>query len=66
MTVFQRWFIGALDALKADPEVALSPTTPLRLVPMSAVTPYTAGVPFLRPVDPSEPLRLPLSKEMSM
>ena len=64
--VLQRWFTDALDVLKAVPELPLSPTTPLRLMPMSAVTPYTAGVPFLRPLDPSEPLQLPLSKEMSM
>ena len=62
----QRWFTDALDALKAVPETPLSPTTLLKLTPMSAVTPYTAGVPFLRPLDPSEPLQLPLSKEMSM
>lgn len=61
-----RWFTEALDVLKVVPEAPLSPTTPLRLVPMSAVTPYTAGVSFLRPFDPSEPLQLPLSREMSI
>ncbi|KAF9650351.1 hypothetical protein BDM02DRAFT_3223223 [Thelephora ganbajun] len=61
-----RWFTEALDVLKAVPEIPLSPTTPLRLIPMSAVTPYTAGDSFLRPFDPSEPLQLPLSKEMSL
>lgn len=35
-------------------------------IPMSAVTPYTAGLPFLAPVVPNEHLQLPLSKEMSM
>jgi len=33
---------------------------------MSAVTPYTAGLPFLAPVAPNEHLQLPLSKEMTM
>jgi exocyst complex component 4 len=64
--IFQRWFTEALDVLKVVPETPLSPTTPLRLIPMSAVTPYTAGVPFLQQFDPSEPLQLPLSKEMSL
>ena len=45
--------IAALDALKAVPEIPLSPTTPLKLTPMLPVIPYTAGVPFLRPFDPS-------------
>ena len=54
------WMIHALNALKVVPEIPLSPTTPLKLTPLSAVTPYTAGVPFLRPFDPSEPLQLPL------
>ena len=66
LSTSQNWFTDALDILKAVPETLLSPTTPLKLTPMSAVIPYTAGVPFLRPLDPSEPLQLPLLKETSM
>ena len=60
MFASRHWIIDALDALKVVPEIPLSSTTPLKSTPMSAVTPYAAGVPFLRPFDPSEPPQLPL------
>ena len=65
LSASQHWFTDALDVLKAVSETPLSPTTPLKLTPMSAVT-HTAGVPFLRPFDPSEPLQFSLSEEMSV
>ncbi|KAH9937245.1 Sec8 exocyst complex component-specific domain-containing protein [Fomitopsis serialis] len=48
------------------PESALSPTTPLRLEPVSAVTPYTPYLPAIAPVQANEPLSLPLSSAMAM
>jgi exocyst complex component 4 len=70
LSLHQCWFTTALNTLKAVPENLFSPTdAPNRLeptMPMSAVTPYTAGLPFLAPIIPNEYLQLPLSKEMSM
>ncbi|KZT75066.1 hypothetical protein DAEQUDRAFT_742424 [Daedalea quercina L-15889] len=60
------WFFDELDALKTAPESALSPTTPLRLEPVSAVTPYTPYLPAIAPVQANEPLSLPLSSAMAM
>ncbi|KAH9836975.1 Sec8 exocyst complex component-specific domain-containing protein [Rhodofomes roseus] len=60
------WFFNELDALKSAPESALSPTTPLRLEPVSAVTPYTPYLPAIAPVQANEPLSLPLSSAMAM
>ncbi|EED77762.1 predicted protein [Postia placenta Mad-698-R] len=60
------WFASELNALKSAPEHALSPTTPLRLEPVSAVTPYTPYLPAIAPVQNNEPLKLPLSSAMAM
>ncbi|KII94197.1 hypothetical protein PLICRDRAFT_171865 [Plicaturopsis crispa FD-325 SS-3] len=60
------WFGAELNLLKAAPEDAFSPTTPLRLEPATAVTPYTPYLPMLAPVLPNEQLKLPLSKEMGL
>ena len=66
LSASQHWLTDALGVLKAASETPLSPTTPLKLTPMSAVTAHTAGVPFLRPFDPSEPLQFSSSEEMSV
>ena len=66
LSASQHWSTDALDAPKAVSETPLSPTTPLKLTPKSAVTTHTAGVPFLRPFDPSEQLQFSLSEEMSV
>ncbi|CAL1695106.1 unnamed protein product [Somion occarium] len=60
------WFAAELNALKSAPETALSPTTPMRLEPVSAVTPFTPYRPSLFPVQPDEQLKLPLSAAMAM
>ncbi|KAI0936742.1 hypothetical protein AcV5_004806 [Taiwanofungus camphoratus] len=60
------WFAAELDALKSAPEGALSPTTPLKLEPVSAVTPYTPYLPAMLPIQANEPLSLPLSAAMAM
>ncbi|KAI0080371.1 hypothetical protein K474DRAFT_1590049 [Panus rudis PR-1116 ss-1] len=60
------WFAAELNALKSVPEGAISPTTPLRLEPISAVTPFTPYKPSLIPVQPNEQLRLPLSSAMAL
>ena len=49
-----------VECSQSRPRDSVSSTTPLKSTPMSAVTPYTAGVPFLWPFDPSEPLQLPI------
>ena len=66
LTPRQTWFFDELDALKSAPDSALSPTTPLRLEPVSAVTPYTPYLPAIAPVQADEPLSLPLSSAMAM
>jgi len=54
--------------LKAVPETETSvpAMSPTNLQPMSAVSPYAPGLPFLDPIAPNERLQLPLTKEMSM
>jgi exocyst complex component 4 len=66
LTIRQTWFAAELNALKSTPEVALSPTTPRRLEPMSAVTPYTPYLPLMPQVLPNEQLKLPLSPAMAL
>ncbi|KZT02404.1 uncharacterized protein LAESUDRAFT_730147 [Laetiporus sulphureus 93-53] len=60
------WFASELNALKSAPEVALSPTTQLKLEPVSAVTPYTPYLPAIESTQANEPLSLPLSAAMAM
>ncbi|KAG6860246.1 hypothetical protein C0995_013739 [Termitomyces sp. Mi166 len=57
------WFTSELDALKAKPDDALSPTSPQNLEPLSGATPYTSFVPI---ISAQEHLKLPLSREMSL
>ena len=61
----QTWFAAELDKLKAAPEGSLSPTTPMKLEPMSAVTPWTPNIPGLQ-LGTNEPLSLPLSTAMAL
>ncbi|KAI0048336.1 hypothetical protein FA95DRAFT_1558105 [Auriscalpium vulgare] len=60
------WFLAALNQLKAVPEDSFSPTTPLRMDPVSAGTPYTPWLPTLQPIGLDEQLQLPLSREMAL
>jgi exocyst complex component 4 len=60
------WFAAELGTLKSSPEEVLSPTTPQRLEPLSATTPFTPYLPLLAPVLPNEQLKLPLSREMAL
>ncbi|PCH33923.1 hypothetical protein WOLCODRAFT_135391 [Wolfiporia cocos MD-104 SS10] len=60
------WFAAELDALKTAPETNLSPTTPLKLEPVSTATPYTPYLPAIAPAQVNEPLTLPLSSAMAM
>ncbi|KAI0785469.1 Sec8 exocyst complex component-specific domain-containing protein [Irpex lacteus] len=59
------WFAAQLDKLKSGPEGALSPTTPMKLEPMSAMTPWTPYIPSMH-LALSEPLALPLSTAMTL
>ncbi|OBZ79924.1 putative exocyst complex component sec8 [Grifola frondosa] len=58
------WFTSELDALKSAPEPSL--TTPSKLEPTSASTPYTPYLPVISPLRPNEQLRLPLSSAMAL
>jgi exocyst complex component 4 len=62
----QTWFSTELNALRSSPEVALSPTTPRNLEPISATTPYTPFIPLTLQVLPNEQLKLPLSQPMAL
>jgi exocyst complex component 4 len=62
----QTWFSTELDVLRSSPEVVLSPTTPRKLEPISATTPYTPFLPFTLQVLPDEQLKLPLSQPMAL
>ncbi|KAH8099379.1 Sec8 exocyst complex component-specific domain-containing protein [Cristinia sonorae] len=59
------WFTSQLNELKSVPEGILSPTTPKRLEPVSAITPYTPYIPLAATLTPEE-LRLPLSSAMAL
>ncbi|KAI0347837.1 Sec8 exocyst complex component-specific domain-containing protein [Trametopsis cervina] len=59
------WFAVELDKLKSAPEGVLSPTTPHKLEPMSATTPWTPYMPVTQ-FNAQEPLTLPLSTAMAM
>ncbi|KAJ3554644.1 hypothetical protein NM688_g3000 [Phlebia brevispora] len=58
------WFASELNALKQGSDIHLSPTTPLKLEPLSATTPFTPHMPS--PLQPHEQLKLPLSNAMAM
>ncbi|KAH9948198.1 Sec8 exocyst complex component-specific domain-containing protein [Amylocystis lapponica] len=60
------WFTAQMNALKSSPETLLSPTTPMRLEPVTAMTPYTPYLPAVAPVQPNETLSMPLSAAMAM
>ena len=62
----QTWFSTELDVLRSSPEVVLSPTTPRKLEPISATTPYTPFLPLTLQVLPNEQLKLPLSQPMAL
>jgi len=53
-----------LNALKANPDDVLSVTTPQ--IDSSSMTPYTPQLPLLPFPSPNEPLKLPLSRDMSL
>lgn len=65
-SINQTWFAAELNALKSSPEVSLSPTTPRKLEPMSAETPYTPFLPHMPLVLPNEQLKLHLSQAMTL
>ncbi|KAI0068285.1 hypothetical protein BV25DRAFT_1793562 [Artomyces pyxidatus] len=60
------WFSAALNQLKAVPGDSISPTSPQRMEPVSAVTPFTPYLPSLVPITADEQLQLPLSREMAL
>jgi exocyst complex component 4 len=60
----ETWFVAELNELKADSEDLFSPTTPHNL-PQS-MTPHTASLPQLIPRSSTEPIKLPLSREMAL
>ncbi|KAI0654199.1 Sec8 exocyst complex component-specific domain-containing protein [Cubamyces menziesii] len=60
------WFATQLEALKSSPEDAISATSPLRLEPTSALSPTSPYLPVVAPVQPDEPLKLPLSSAMAL
>ncbi|GJE87574.1 Sec8 exocyst complex component-specific domain-containing protein [Phanerochaete sordida] len=59
------WFTTELGNLKSAPEGSLSPTSPQKLEPLSAVSPYTPYGPAIA-VQSDEQLQLPLSHAMAM
>lgn len=52
--------------LKANPDDVAVPQTPLRLEPMTATTPYTAGLPVMPVISLNEQLKFPLSRDMGL
>ncbi len=60
------WFTTGLNQLKAVPEDSLSPTSGRQMEPTSAMSPFTPSLPWLMPLNPDEPLQLPLSREMAL
>ncbi|KAI8990488.1 Sec8 exocyst complex component-specific domain-containing protein [Trametes punicea] len=60
------WFAAQLESLKSSPEDASSATSPLRLEPSSALSPTSPYLPVVAPLQPDEPLKLPLSSAMAL
>ncbi|EPQ60468.1 exocyst complex component sec8 [Gloeophyllum trabeum ATCC 11539] len=60
------WLASELTKLKSAPEDTYSPTTPLKLEPVSAATPYTPYLPILPSLQQTDELTLPLSREMAL
>ncbi|KDQ63373.1 hypothetical protein JAAARDRAFT_169127 [Jaapia argillacea MUCL 33604] len=60
------WLATELNSLKTVPEDSMSPTSPIRLEPLTANTPHTPFPPVIPPVHGEESLSLPLSKEMAL
>lgn len=59
------WFSTELSNLKSGPEGSLSPTSPHKLEPLSAVSPYTP-YPHALASQTAEQLQLPLSSAMAL
>ncbi|KZT30767.1 hypothetical protein NEOLEDRAFT_1159877 [Neolentinus lepideus HHB14362 ss-1] len=60
------WLAAELNNLKSASEETQSPTTPLKLEPLSANTPHTPYLPLVSAPNSGDELTLPLSREMAL